>query len=328
MANTPLVSIVIPVYNRERYVGITLDSVIKQSYTNLEIIVVNDGSTDRSLEIIETISLSDKRIIIVNKKNEGLPSARKSGVDIATGDYVFHLDADDILDKYAIEKLVYRALETGADVVTAKFVTRYKDGDVEYKGEYFDEMSSVDYLKLMLSHKAFFCVWIRLHKRKLYLDNDIVFHKEVSFGEDALLMTQIFFYSQKVAFLDYNVIVYNRTEDSITQLDNISSKRLNELHRFPEIIDSFLQSKGVREKFDLECGYIYVFNMIDLISYKLYDYVLSDMNKAVYYVKKYPQIKKDIHRRFAKLITFFSISQWLGLWYFKKKFGVYPSFLS
>ena len=229
MTNTPLVSIVIPVYNREKYVGITLDSVIKQSYTNLEIIVVNDGSTDKSLEILKSYELVDKRIRVIDKVNAGVSVARETGMMVSTGDYIFYLDADDILDKSAIEKLVCRALETGADVVTAKFVTRYKDGDVEYKGEYFDEMSSMDYLKLMLSHKAFFCVWIRLHKRKLYLDNDIIFHKEISFGEDALLMTQIFFYSQKVAFLDYNVIIYNRTEDSITDLDNISNKRLNEL---------------------------------------------------------------------------------------------------
>lgn len=328
MAYTPLVSIIIPVYNREKNVSITLESVIRQSYTNLEIIVVNDGSTDGSLEILKSYESADSRIRVIDKVNAGVSVARETGMSVSKGDYILFLDADDLLTEKAIEKLIDRALETNADIVTAKFITRYKDGDVEFKGESFNEMSSTEYLKLMLSHKAFFCVWVRLHKRRLYLEHDIAFHKEISFGEDALLMAQLFFYADKVAFLDYDIVVYNKTEDSVTDAVNITRKRLDDLHRFPEIIDSFLQSKGVRESFDLECGYLYVFNMIDMISYRLYDYVIPDMKKSVYYVKKYPQIKKNIHRRFAKLITFFSISQRLGLWYFKKKFGVCPNLKS
>ena len=104
MTNTPLVSIVIPVYNREKYVGITLDSVIKQSYTNLEIIVVNDGSTDKSLEILKSYELVDKRIRVIDKVNAGVSVARETGMMVSTGDYIFYLDADDILDKSAIEK--------------------------------------------------------------------------------------------------------------------------------------------------------------------------------------------------------------------------------
>ena len=90
MTNTPLVSIVIPVYNREKYVGITLDSVIKQSYTNLEIIVVNDGSTDKSLEILKSYELVDKRIRVIDKVNAGVSVARETGMMVSTGDYIFN----------------------------------------------------------------------------------------------------------------------------------------------------------------------------------------------------------------------------------------------
>lgn len=328
MINTPLVSIIVPVYNREKNVCLTLESIIRQSYTNLEIIVVNDGSTDGSLEIIRNYGAADNRIKIVNKENGGVSAAREAGLLQSKGDYIYYFDADDILDDFAIERLVNRALTTGADVVTAKFITRYKDKDVDFEGDSFDVMPSREYLKLMLSNNASFCLWIRLHKRSIYLDNNIDFYKGFSYGEDLLLMTQIFYYSSKVAFLDYNVMIYNKTEDSVTENLGISRKCLEDLHNYPYLIDSFLRSKGEGDTFEKECGFLHISSMISLIRNKVFDYVLPDIEKSVYYIKKYPELKKTIHRRFLRLIIFYSISKRLGLWYFKKKFGELPKHVS
>ena len=96
-----------------------MQSVINQTYTNLEIVVVNDGSTDESLDIIKTYAVEDPRIVVFDKQNEGLVQARKSGIDIATGKYIQYLDSDDIMHEDAITRLVNKAEETQADMVVA-----------------------------------------------------------------------------------------------------------------------------------------------------------------------------------------------------------------
>jgi Glycosyl transferase family 2 len=118
---SPLVSVIIPVYNAHNSIAKTLQSVINQTYTNLEIVVVNDGSTDESLDIIKTYAVEDPRIVVFDKQNEGLVQARKSGIDIATGKYIQYLDSDDIMHEDAITRLVNKAEETQADMVVAPF---------------------------------------------------------------------------------------------------------------------------------------------------------------------------------------------------------------
>lgn len=324
MLKGPLVSVIIPVYNREKHLRDTIESVLSQSYRKLEIVIVNDGSTDGSLDIIKEYASVDNRIKLVDKKNEGLPSARKSGLDNSSGEYVIHFDADDVMNSLAVEKFVSRALETSADIVTARFITRYSDRDVAFSGEFFDVMSGKDYLRLMLCGKAFFCVWIRFCRRSLYYENKIDFNGDISFGEDAILMTQLFYYSNIVSFLNYDVVIYNRTDDSMTEVRNISSRRLMELHSFPECIDKFLQSKGVRDEYDLECGYMYVRNMMDLLSFNSYTFVVKDIERCIVILKRYPQIKSILPERYIKLIRYFSVSKILGKLYFRKKYGVFP----
>ena len=119
---SPLVSVIIPVYNAHNSIAKTLQSVINQTYTNLEIVVVNDGSTDESLDIIKTYAVEDPRIVVFDKQNEGLVQARKSGIDIATGKYIQYLDSDDIMHEDAITRLVNKAEETQADMVVAPFM--------------------------------------------------------------------------------------------------------------------------------------------------------------------------------------------------------------
>ena len=101
-----LVSIIIPTYNTEKYIGNCIESVIKQTYHNLEVIIVNDGSEDNTLEIITKARLRDNRIVVINQENNGPSAARNAGLKICRGDYVFFLDSDDWLIPNCIEKLI------------------------------------------------------------------------------------------------------------------------------------------------------------------------------------------------------------------------------
>lgn len=123
----PLVSVIVPVYNVEAYIDACLNSIMKQTYNNLEIIIIEDCSTDRSRQVLET-HLTDKRIrLIQHGKNKGLSAARNTGIEYATGDYIVFVDSDDIVDTRLVSACIDCALENDAEVVTYGFVP-FKDG--------------------------------------------------------------------------------------------------------------------------------------------------------------------------------------------------------
>ena len=105
----PKLSIIIPVYNVEKYLPKCLESILGQSFKDFEIICVNDGSTDNSLQVLQTYKKQDGRIVIVDKKNEGSGIARNLGLSTARGNYVYFVDSDDWLENYALEKMIHKA---------------------------------------------------------------------------------------------------------------------------------------------------------------------------------------------------------------------------
>lgn len=119
--NVPLVTIIIPIYNVDDYLCDCLDSVISQTYTNLEIICVNDGSPDNSRNIIIEYRSSDPRIILIDRQNGGLSDARNAGIDRATGDFLFFLDGDDCISNKCIETLVDIAINNNAQIAVSKY---------------------------------------------------------------------------------------------------------------------------------------------------------------------------------------------------------------
>ena len=113
----PLISVIIPVYGVEKYIAQCLDSIINQTYKNLEVIVVNDGTKDRSAEIAKEYATKDSRIKVYDFQNGGLSVARNRGLEIATGDYISYIDSDDWLDTKMYETLLKAAMKNDADMV-------------------------------------------------------------------------------------------------------------------------------------------------------------------------------------------------------------------
>ena len=116
-----LISIIIPIYNNEKFISRCLDSIINQTYKKIEIIIVNDGSTDKSLDVISKYEKKDNRIKVINKKNEGVSIARNIGIESSKGDYITFVDADDWLELDAIEKLYIEITEKNVDVVRGNY---------------------------------------------------------------------------------------------------------------------------------------------------------------------------------------------------------------
>ncbi|MDO5357926.1 MAG: glycosyltransferase [Slackia faecicanis] len=207
-------SIIIPVYNVEKYLSYCLDSVRAQTYDDLEVICVDDGSTDRSARIIELHAAADPRIRLVSKENGGVSSAKNAGMREATGDYVLCVDADDALVPEACERLVRAFRETDADVVTFGancvpacdgypwLVDCLSPRDAVYDG--FD-------WKILLEEKSRPFAWRTATTRAFLVDNGIAYDESLPLGEDQAFHFDVYPLARKTAFIsdklyDYRVV--------------------------------------------------------------------------------------------------------------------------
>lgn len=172
---TPLVSVIIPIYNVEKYLERCIISVVHQTYKNLEIILVNDGSPDNSLSICEVWKKRDSRIKVLNKPNGGLSDARNSGLRIATGDLIAFVDSDDWISINMIENMVLELCKQNADMVVCDFVSVYDTGYMEknIKESFTPKViSSRELMKLTLKDREITNhVWRRLYKRELIIED-------------------------------------------------------------------------------------------------------------------------------------------------------------
>ncbi|MDR0892705.1 MAG: glycosyltransferase [Mediterranea sp.] len=306
----PLVSVIIPVYNIEEYVGACLESVINQTYQELEIIVVNDGSIDGSADAIGAYMRRDNRIMCINKTNGGLPSARKSGVDKATGKYIQHLDGDDALMPDAIERLVACAEATGADLVAAPFYYQYPDGRlVNSKELSFDLLDSVDYFDEILKDRAYWSVWSNFQRRTLFVEHPVRFITTIDWGEDGLLMTQLILYARKVAAIHQPIYYYNQRVTSITGRMNYA--KYQQYKAYMNWIEAYLRERGVYGR--LAEGFARRWNaaVFEQLFFERYETVGKDLKRISMSLKTFPQLENALSIQQRKLMEYYRRFSWM-----------------
>ena len=183
-----LISVIIPVYNSERYVEECVKSILAQTYSNLEIIVVDDGSTDESSMVCDKVAKTDTRMLVFHLPNGGVAKARNFGLDQAKGKYVAFVDSDDIVEENFIERAVQGM--NGAEYVSAAFQTfnkRKKVSDVDYMKNRGDIVTCREYLKIMSSYQAgayWGANWGKLFLLRIIKENNIRFESNIAFAED------------------------------------------------------------------------------------------------------------------------------------------------
>ena len=220
--NSPSISVIIPVYNQEKYVGKCIRSVLGQSFLDFEIIIVNDGSTDKSLSICQKYAKKDARISIVNKENEGLAQARKDGFLKSKGDYICFLDSDDYLAKEALATLIKIATENTVDLIIGKYDRVWDNWKFVNK----KSMSYYDADRLIAQHEvmsfmmrsdkqnssAAYVVWGRLIKKdviqKAMADNSLLFPPKNNRIEDNFFMLSISPYLKNIWLTNQTIIHY------------------------------------------------------------------------------------------------------------------------
>lgn len=210
----PLVSILVPVYGVEKYINRCVRSLFEQSYKNLEFIFVDDCSPDNSVQVLKKVlaeypARTSQVKIIHNEKNQGISAVRNSLVEHAHGDFCFFVDSDDWAERDAVELLVKRQVETGADIVTARAYYHLPDRTVEYPdgGWKADKKSA---LKELLHQGLSHSLWRRLIRTSLFSENNIRLQEGVNMDEDFYMTVLLFYYASKVDGLDAFLYHYYR----------------------------------------------------------------------------------------------------------------------
>lgn len=223
--NNPLVSVIVPIYKIERYLGICIESILNQTYQNLEVILVDDGSPDKCPEICDLYAQKDSRIRVIHKKNGGLVSARKAGIIAATGQYIGNVDGDDWIGKGFYESLVSAMKASNADMVCAGQSRDLFEKSVSfsdnvnsglYEGERLKKlqmqmMSYGDFHRLGVSTY----VWNKLFRREVLLQHQLNIDERISIGEDAAVTYPVLMDCKRVYVTDNCAYHYRQREDSM-----------------------------------------------------------------------------------------------------------------
>lgn len=200
-----LISIIVPVYNAENSIQKCINSILSQNYKEFELIIVNDGSTDKTEEICKQLSITDKRIKIYNQHNGGVSSARNHGLKRSNGEYIVFIDSDDMVDTNYIETLM---AFKNYDLVIASF----KNSKLEFhlkECNYEHEDLSANINDIVNHPYLLYCVWGKLFKSSLIKQNNIYFDKELKLYEDTIFTLNYFMYCNNLKILSYKGYHYN-----------------------------------------------------------------------------------------------------------------------
>lgn len=238
------VSVIIPIYNGEKYFADCIQSILDQSFTNIEIIVINDGSTDGSLSLIKRYAQNDSRIVVINQKNKGVSAARNAGLSKARGDYIMFVDADDyIARKDALELLIDFAKENGnPDVLCFRRVgdTRGRKAPSGYS------KLNDSIIGRMIVDETINTLWDKLYKKSIIKENSIKFPVGIRMAEDLLFNVQYFCEAKTIGFFDEELYYYREdNQESATKkyMPNKYDDLMYVNRKMSEIIDN--RSKAI-----------------------------------------------------------------------------------
>ena len=254
----PIVSIIVPIYNVEKYIEECILSIINQTFKKIEIILVNDGANDKSMERIEKYIISDKRIKVINQLNSGLSVARNNGLKIATGKYILFVDSDDYIDKNMI-KIMYNAAENeNLDIVMCgynRIVNNViQNVDSPLKNDHIYCKEEIEEL-IYKAHESKF-IWFvcrNLYRKKMLTENSIRFMEDIKFGEDSIFNLYAYYYAKRVMCVGKYLYNYRCNPNSLTQ-------KKYKPYLYENIIKQVQAKLNFYKKFNLENKYKNDFN--------------------------------------------------------------------
>jgi len=273
------ISVIVPIYNGEKYLARCIESIINQIYTNLEIILIDDGSKDDSLGICYLMATKDRRIKVISNENKGVSWTRNIGLDIATGDYISFVDADDYLEPTCYFDLIYLTERYNPDIMMFNFYyeknNKLTPGPLFHPGLYDNNESLLKDILLCFGGVS----WNKFFKKQIIEDNHLRFDPKITFGED-LLFSCLYVNQCKICYVSDNKYYYYNQNNNTSLLHTFFNSSGKDSKRCFDLIEVYLRLKGILdEKFFV------------LVNQKIIECAgdfLSCLN-----VKKYPGLYKE-----------------------------------
>lgn len=276
-------SIIVPVYNVELYIEQCITSLLKQTMKEIEIIVVNDGATDKSIDLVK--SFHNSQIKIINQSNQGLSAARNKGLKYAKGEYIVFVDSDDFIRfDNAFEEMYNIGRDNNSDIVCGNAIKYYSDEkynklNYDFESDLSTNLSGTDFLSYsLIKNRLFVPVWLYMYKREFLNLNSLIF-KEGIYHEDEDFTPRVFLNNPKISIYNKCFYVYRQREGSIMKNNDFLYKRaLDVLDLSMELNKLF---KNIENK-NLKCLYMnylaeLVLSHIDSVK----------MNKIPFYIRKF-----------------------------------------
>ncbi len=283
------ISVIVPVYNVEQYLERCVDSIINQTYTNLEIILVNDGSTDNSGKLCDELAKKDERIRVIHKENGGLSDARNRGIDEAESDLVGFIDSDDYIDSDMYEVLLKNLNDTDADLSMCALYDVYNNTpEAQVTNKETWKLSSEQAIKMVMEAKILSVTAVnKLYRKSLFTDLKFEVGK---IAEDAFIMIKLLDKCEKIVATNEKKYYYVHRENSITT-QKFSTKFLNVIEAYEQnsniILEKYPKLKDVAQT-RMNWAYFYVLDRL-LLDDNYNDKELE--NKLISYLKNH---HKDI----------------------------------
>jgi len=276
----PLVSIIVPIYNVAIYLHQCVSSALEQSYKNIEIILVNDGSTDDGVILCESFAKKDNRVRVINQKNKGLVSARQLGLAAANGDYIFNLDGDDWIDPECINTLVSYAVSDDVEVVISGYYREFVGLEVlippRVPAKLYDRDGIVNEIfpKMIFdsnvnTHGVSTFSWGKLFKKELILQHQLDVPEDVTLGEDAVVTYPCVGNAKKLMVIHQPLYFYRQRAKSMLKSTSSSSDEIKRVHRMCD----FLQKKMKNTTYDFNAQIaLYKLTLLAIRTGALFDF--------------------------------------------------------
>lgn len=277
------VSFIVIAYNIKNYIEKCIRSILEQTLNDIEVIIVDDGSKDGTLEILNTLSKEDSRIKLISQKNMGANAARKTGLKYANGEYINFIDGDDWVSNELAEKMYGLARKKNSDIICYDYYVAYDDkNNKEITNDKYEDINGDKYLELILTRKVFQNVWNRFIKRDFIEKTEFLNTPDSGMGEDladnivwGLGKPSVFMSNEKLYFY------YKRNDSAM----NKSSARNLEIKDSLEYIEKIVNEKGLYEKYRQEIEFLWFEHCY---SYRIF---YTEVEIDVYHKKLYEMWK-------------------------------------
>ncbi len=300
--DSPKISVIIPVYNTERYLEDCLTSIVEQSFSSLEIIIVDDGSTDDSFLIINRYAEKDARIKVLTQENKGAAAARNAGLAVATGEYVAFIDSDDTIDENAYEIAYETAIATNADVVM------FGEDRVMVQDKIYDNGLEV------LSLPTSILLWNKLYKRSFLQSNDFKLPENIPCYHDECFNCIVLPKAKRVACISDKLYHYRRYRAGSIQTASSVKKKADSIVRSTQLIcdnwrtNGYLKNHGHRLLNKVNQMLYRVFGRLNLADKKFYAKTLFSYLKGSVYngdnlkrLNQYQKSRLESWTKYAKM---------------------------